>query len=293
MEPLFFIGNKRSGTSHLVRLLNLHPEIAVTHESDAVWILYCHAHGLEPRRYEWDGPRGMAATLATAADVIDDFRASLARGERVPEAYREIQLRVLRRGLAVQEPVTRRWDDLRWLGEKKPVQQADPRLLDFTRLHFPAARYVHIVRHPSAVIASMQQQARARPTTPFWAGSPPDLLHRWILHEEWALQAATAVPVHRLRYEDLLADPPAQLAELLAFLGLAMTDEIAASAAEQTRAPARTDLSKTDLDLASARPLLQTYGYQVSSSRWRPTRSTAGRRGTTTWRRPSWLWRPR
>ena len=31
-KPVFFIGNKRSGTSLLVRLMNLHPEVFVTHE---------------------------------------------------------------------------------------------------------------------------------------------------------------------------------------------------------------------------------------------------------------------
>jgi len=33
-RPLFLVGNKRSGTSQLVRLLNLHPKIFVAHESD-------------------------------------------------------------------------------------------------------------------------------------------------------------------------------------------------------------------------------------------------------------------
>ena len=40
MRPLFIIGNKRSGTSQLVRILNLHPEIFIAHESDIIWILH-------------------------------------------------------------------------------------------------------------------------------------------------------------------------------------------------------------------------------------------------------------
>jgi hypothetical protein len=39
-RPLFIIGSKRSGTSLLVSLLNQHPRVLVTHESDLVWILY-------------------------------------------------------------------------------------------------------------------------------------------------------------------------------------------------------------------------------------------------------------
>ena len=38
--PLFIIGNKRWGTSQLVRMLNLHPLMFVSDESDISWILY-------------------------------------------------------------------------------------------------------------------------------------------------------------------------------------------------------------------------------------------------------------
>jgi hypothetical protein len=38
--PLFIVGNKRSETSQLVRILNLHPQVFEYHESDISWILY-------------------------------------------------------------------------------------------------------------------------------------------------------------------------------------------------------------------------------------------------------------
>jgi len=47
MRPLFFIGNKRSGTSKLVHYLNQHPEVFVTNESDVAWFLYQIEEGVD------------------------------------------------------------------------------------------------------------------------------------------------------------------------------------------------------------------------------------------------------
>src|SRR5947209_8001096 len=60
-RQVFLMGNKRSGTSLLVRLLNLHPEVFASHESDILWILF-QARKEWPEKFEchpWDGPLGM------------------------------------------------------------------------------------------------------------------------------------------------------------------------------------------------------------------------------------------
>ena len=69
-RPLFMIGNKRSGTSHLVRLVNLPPNVFVTHESEIIWVLYQAAQGVPFTCYPWDGPMGMQATLKACADFL-------------------------------------------------------------------------------------------------------------------------------------------------------------------------------------------------------------------------------
>ena len=46
INGLFIVGNKRSGSTHLMRLLNLHENIFVTNESDIVWVLYCYHNNI-------------------------------------------------------------------------------------------------------------------------------------------------------------------------------------------------------------------------------------------------------
>src|SRR3954454_6758131 len=72
MPYLFFVGNKRSGTSLLVELLNFHPDVFVTPESDIVWILYQMRGGWPEtfQCYPWDGPAGMNRTLEAAGTIL-------------------------------------------------------------------------------------------------------------------------------------------------------------------------------------------------------------------------------
>jgi LPS sulfotransferase NodH len=39
-RPLFIMGNKRSGSTLVTDLLNAHPRVFVSHESDVAWLLY-------------------------------------------------------------------------------------------------------------------------------------------------------------------------------------------------------------------------------------------------------------
>lgn len=260
MRPLFFVGNKRSGTSHLGRLLNLHPRVAVTHESDCVWLLYRAANGLpleDP--YPWDGDLGLRATLGAAGHLFD--RTQLRHGDRgaVRRTFTTVQLHLLRNGSAVQQPGVKPHRELIWLGDKKPVQQADPEILDFTLRNFPDARFVHIVRHPAAAVTSMLRQGRNGARVAFWRGDPTEVVHHWGVHERWALAAAERAPVHRIRYEDLVAEPEITLQGLFSFLDVETDADVLDRAREQTHAtpPVYTDT----YDLEAVRDLMDLYAY--------------------------------
>src|SRR4051794_23147632 len=112
---LFFMGNKRSGTSLLVKLLNLHPEVCTTHESDIIWILYQMRQGW-PRQFEcypWDGPIGMTSTLAACGRLL---RSCVRSGRQLGDIFQlvEEQLSIQNKGVAGQPAV------YKWLGDKKP-----------------------------------------------------------------------------------------------------------------------------------------------------------------------------
>ena len=263
MRPLFLLGNKRSGTSHLVSLLNQHPAVFVTHESDVVWLLRQATLGQPPSAYPWDGERGLRATVAAAGDLLDAAREDLERGVGVRDTFTAIQLRLMTSGSAVQTPYSK--PQVQWLGDKKPVQQADPEVLAFTTEHFPDARFLHIVRHPRAVVSSMQQRAQSGAPVAFWSQPVDHVLDMWCRHEEWAIAAEESLTgaMLSLKYEDLIADAASEMARIYAFLDLEVPEHLGEEATQATRPGANEASQQLELpQSARADALMARYGYQ-------------------------------
>jgi Sulfotransferase family len=262
-KPLFLIGNKRSGTSHLVRLLNVHPSMFVAHEADVVWILYQMAQGVPFRCYPWDGSLGMDATLKACADFLNHGAVTHQIVADIPKLYYQILARVMEQGSDVQQPHSK--EGLTWIGDKKPVQQADPDVLFFIRQHFPDARFIHIIRHPREVVSSMVTGGRTWAKIEYWKGSPETILERWAIHEEWVLAAKDLVPVHSLRYEDLCADPASHIEKVFGFLGLTMPSK--AMKVVDTQTKRGTDSKHTSFQLPRCRraeQIMEVFGYNPS-----------------------------
>jgi Sulfotransferase family len=261
-KTLFFIGNKRSGTSLLVKLLNLHPDIFITPESDIIWILYQAQQGWpnEFRAYPWDGPVGMWRTLESAASVFESARTSVGGPVSVREMFELVQehLRhVLDPDAQSKIPV--------WIGDKKPVQHCDPEIRPFIQRHFPDARYLHIVRNPNAVVASKQNAAKHFKSPPqYWQESPAAILKRWAIHEEWVLQAraSQSITLLSLKFEEFCQQPVEQMRRVFDFLGLEMTGRIARRIAREVRRnPNKKYDSPVIPEIRSARQIIEFYRY--------------------------------
>ena len=70
-NPLFIVGHKRSGSTHLMRLLNLHPKIFISNETDILWILYQLSKGNKPfQKHPFDGAMGMENCLEKYGDLL-------------------------------------------------------------------------------------------------------------------------------------------------------------------------------------------------------------------------------
>jgi Sulfotransferase family len=232
IRPLFIIGNKRSGTSQLVRVLNLHPQVFVSHESDIAWILYQFHHDQPFRGHAWDSDRGMRLTLESAGRLL--------RREASPwENFVAVQMAVMDKGnpwLPAQQKT-----GLQWVGDKKPMQHTDPELLAFLLQHFPEARFLHIVRHPFEVVASSDRFNQTADGD-FWLGlSPEEKVERWAFHEQQVLQLRQTLPgrVHSLRYEDFCRRTEKELSGVFEFLQLKPDPHALREAARQTRPLAR------------------------------------------------------
>jgi hypothetical protein len=254
IRPLFIIGNKRSGTSQLVRVLNLHPQIFVSHESDIAWILYQFYHDQPFRAHAWDSDRGMRLTLESAGHLL--------RREASPwENFTAAQMAVMEKGNpwlpAQQKP------GLRWIGDKKPMQHTDPELLKFLLQHFPEARFLHIVRHPFEVAASSDRFNRTADGD-FWLGlSSEEKVERWAFHEQQVLQLRQTLPgrVHSLRYEDFCRRTEKELSGVFKFLQLEPDPQALREAARQTRPLVRV-IPAMQCSAEAAR-IAAVYGYDL------------------------------
>jgi sulfotransferase family protein len=228
IRPLFIAGNKRSGTSQLIRVLNLHPQVFVSHESDIALILH-QFHRDEPfQGHSWDSDRGMRLTLESAGHLL--------RREAAPlDNFIAVQRAVMEKGnpwLPSQKKT-----DLRWVGDKKPMQHTDPELLKFLLEHFQEARFLHIVRHPFEVAASSDRFNQTEDGD-FWLGlSPEEKVERWTFHEQQVLQLRRTLPgrVHSLRYEDFCRRTKKELSGVFEFLELEPDPSALREAARQTR----------------------------------------------------------
>lgn len=269
-RPVFIIGNKRSGTSQLVRLLNLHPQVFISHESDVVWILYQFHNDQSFRGHPSDSDKGMLLTLEHCSDL-------LLRDRSPWENFLAVQRRVMEQGTPWLPPVNKQ--ELCWIGDKKPFQQADPQLSSFILENFPEAHFLHIVRHPFAVAASSQRFNKTR-NGDFWLGlSREEKVERWTYYEKQVQALRTVVKdrVHTLRFEDLCRDTERELAAVFNFLRLCPSPDLLKEASRQTL-PAANVLaaircSKETRDIARhyeysvERPfnLLRTLGESISA----------------------------
>lgn len=216
----------------MVRLLNLHPNILVTHEADIAWILYqLHRDpDAEIKPHPLDEEKGMKATFDMHGSVFKPIREedSDAHG-RVRTAFYRFYDRVNQEGRG-QWDLAARKERLAWVGDKKPVQHADPRVWSFLEKTFPQARYLHVIRDPRYVVASMQEAAKKwndRSVPEHWHRSPASIFGDWIQNEERVARLMEKAPgrIETVRLEDLARNAAQEMGKVFGFLDLCFPDE--------------------------------------------------------------------
>ena len=193
-SPFFIVGCGRSGTSILRGVLNDHPSLAIPLEAlfiadylrvaDRIPLEQLKALLLrEPELAEW-GIRIQADQIGNCGSIAEVIA-------RVHEIYAQ----------AHGKP--------NW-GQKTPRLVRNHKLL---RTHFPGARFIHMVRDPRAVVSSLVRSEVHRSTV--WHATK-----RWITDVEAGLNLERNFEegVLRVRYEDLVTDPDAELQHIFEFL---------------------------------------------------------------------------
>jgi hypothetical protein len=219
MNGLFIVGNKRSGSTHLMRLLNLHENIFVSNESDIIWILYCFHNDKEITNYIHDSPAGMIGSLKVAKSVLN-------KSLSPKENYVNYQKRLMEKGFLENKPFKKK--ELKYIGDQKPYQNIDPELMQFTLEIFSDAKFLHILRHPFEVVSSSLLFGNGTGGFIWNNMSPSDILEKWEKHENWVIDAKSTYDLNLLevRYEKIINQPKNQMAEVFNFLELPYDDKL-------------------------------------------------------------------
>ena len=113
------------------------------------------------------------------------------------------------------------------LGRESPLRHwvektpGNERFLARLRAEFPAARIIHVVRHPFAVLASHAQAARRAGERPHVGRIAAQLLRSYRVASAQSAHCAAASYL-LVRYEDLLESPAHSAERLAGFLGIAL-----------------------------------------------------------------------
>ncbi|RKZ49168.1 MAG: hypothetical protein DRR16_32140 [Candidatus Parabeggiatoa sp. nov. 3] len=226
IKTVFIVGNKLSGSTQLMKLMNLHPNIFISNESDILWILYRFHNDLDIVPYQWDAPKGMNATLEQYRDLLSKDKTPL-------ENFITLQTKIMQNGFITTKPMPKEY--LLWIGDQKPFQQIDPEIVPFIKAHFPCTRFVHLVRHPFPVVRS----AKLFPTDDLvWKTMPEEeILKLWTMHESWVNieKEKRELPMIDIKYEDLITNTQREMARLFDFLKLGYDKAILTEARKITR----------------------------------------------------------
>ncbi|EDN66756.1 Sulfotransferase [Beggiatoa sp. PS] len=251
-KAVFIVGNKRSGSTQLMTLLNLHPNIFVSNESDIIWILYCFHNNLEIIPYQWDTPVGMNKALEQCQNLLSKDKTPF-------ENFVTIQTQLMKAGFAKIKPANK--ENLLWIGDQKPFQQIDPKLMPFIKENFPGAKFLHLIRHPFPVVKSSQVFVGQ-----LWKGmSDEEILKRWTMHEQWITQEKekNEVPMLDVKYEDIISHTQREMVRMFDFLEVTYNENILKEARKITRS-----MIKLHPRLScppETQAIMEQYGYKTQS----------------------------
>lgn len=194
-QPLFVVGVGRSGTSLLQSMLNAHSQIAFTPETHFI------RHYLTPKQ-----------SLANCRDKLladghlQDLNVNLDEVVNQADSVDDVYIQILDRYRTAQNK--------RFIGDKDPKNIEALKTIQY---YFPHALIIHIYRDPRAVIASRLKASWSK-ARPFWQHL---LAYKAQINYIQRCQDLLGDNLVTICYEQLLAQPQAQLNKILSKLDLA------------------------------------------------------------------------
>ncbi len=217
---VFILAPPRSGTTLLRVMLAGHPDLFAAAELQLLQF-----ETLRSRREAFQGK--FEVWLEGTIRVLMELRgvdADTAR--RQMEEYESKDLTTVEFYKLLQDAIGDRL-----LLEKTPSYALDPVALEHAKLDFQEARFIHLVRHPQAVIRSFDKthvdQVLFLKDHPYNARQLGELV--WLRSHRNILELLAKVPGERqcrVRFEDLLADPRAAMERVCAMLNLPFVEDL-------------------------------------------------------------------
>ncbi|MBN2629253.1 MAG: sulfotransferase [Rhodobacteraceae bacterium] len=241
--PVFIIGSARSGTELMVQILNRHPQVMIaaeTHYSDDL------RPRIRPAAREFPDPRSRAMAETYFAKLrggayglhgTEHAQSPPATVAADTSDIRWIDAMFQQHCLGQAQQRGKDMNDLRVWGEKTPRHVF---CLSDISVAFPKARFIFMQRDPRAVIASYRDWQNH-----FIASeNAGPALRKALAAEDWRVKRSFSIGIaslmwraaqktawrgqerlgpERLRiqkFEDLLAEPQQQIAQICAFLGI-------------------------------------------------------------------------
>ena len=242
MGPVFVVGQARSGSSILFRLVHEHPafrppgeqlNLAESHVVDAIL-----------------GSATLANGSVRAFAELDDAGWVAFQRDLAASAARRRLLRALPAGALRRSPAA--WRSLggdaalRAFVEHARRGRGVGRLVEKTPWHLPwvrhllavdGARAVSISRHPVRVFASYRRRAAEDPGARWAAITVDDFVARWGAEAAHTARLLDEPRFRLVGYEELVADPAAVAQDLFAWLGEAPPPEALGAVAVNPHAP--------------------------------------------------------
>lgn len=257
-DPIIVFGAPRSGTTYLQRILDLHPDVFVSHEARLFGWLHQSLNVLTQRD---------EFLVTYREQFIQHLRATYP--QLIRDFYRQMNPKA------------------RWWGDKNP-HYGDPvnaGCLETIVALFPGAKFVHIVRDGRDVVSSLMRRTHGDGSP--WADFPT--AHRvWNNHVERGTSFGRTLPAEQFfefRYEDLIRDDVGVVRKLFEFLKIPCAEAVVkfCEAQQEKRTPLSTptrDLSNvtvsdwaTLLNTSQQRRSLEligenliAYGYETADS---------------------------
>jgi sulfotransferase family protein len=281
MNPYVFIVEcPRSGTTLLQRLVNAHPQIAITPETHWIPRFFEKRKGLTPEG--WVTPRLISLLLErprfTCLGIGREELLAMIAGAR-PVSYSSLVTGIFDSyGKAQGKTV---------VGDKTPGYV---RRIDTLHALWPKARFVHLIRDGRDVYLSTRHRPLHHPKAGVfdtWAEEPGlTAALWWELNVRVGRKAGSSLGprlYYEIRYESLVAHPREECEALSAFLGVPYDDEMLGFNKTQTNKKARrpvtpglrdwrTQMPAEDLEHfeAAARELLDELRYERAVRHPRP-----------------------